>query len=68
MIVKLSDREREVLRLVALEHTTEEIAAALYISYHTVISHRKNIMIKLNVKNSAGLVRKGFEEGILCVA
>lgn len=61
----ITDREKEVLKLIAYEHTSKEIADKLYISTHTVFSHRKSLMIKLEVKNTAGLIRKGFEEGIL---
>ena len=64
---KISKREKEVLHLVAFEKTTKEIASALYISSHTALSHRKNLMLKMNVKNTAGMVRKGFEWGILTV-
>lgn len=55
--VGLSEREREIIRLVALEHTNEEIAAALFISPDTVKTHRRNLMAKLNVRSLAGLVR-----------
>lgn len=65
---EVSIREKEILKMVSLEHTTKEIAEALYISAHTVISHRKNLMCKLDVKNSAGLVRKAFEQGLLSIA
>jgi len=65
---KVSIREKEILEMVSMEHTTKEIADALYISTHTVISHRKNLMIKLDVKNTAGLVRRGFEYGLLQLA
>lgn len=61
----ISERERQVLRLIASEKTSSEIAAELYISTHTAISHRKNMMSKLEVKNVAGLVRVGFEYGVL---
>lgn len=61
----LSPREQEVLRLLAHEHTTKEIAKVLFISDHTVISHRKNLMNKLGAKNVAGLIRRGYEERIL---
>ena len=61
----LSRREREVLTLVAYEHSTIEIAKKLFISPHTVISHRQNIKSKMGVKNTAGLVRVGFETGVL---
>ncbi|MEE9373057.1 MAG: helix-turn-helix transcriptional regulator [Saprospiraceae bacterium] len=62
---KISPREREVLYLLAYEYTTDMIANKLYISYHTVVSHRKNLLAKLDVKNVAGLVRRGFELGYL---
>lgn len=55
--VGLSEREREIIRLVALERTNDEIAAALFISRETVKTHRKNLMAKLNVRSVAGLVR-----------
>lgn len=61
----ISQREQEVLRLVAFEKTSQEIAEELFISSHTAISHRKNLMDKLHVKNTAGLVRRGFELGLL---
>lgn len=63
--MKISPREKEILYLVAFEKTTKEIAAQLYISTHTALSHRKNIMEKLEVKNTAGMVRRGFELGLL---
>jgi len=62
---KLSEREVQVLRMVAYEYTTKEIAKKLYISPHTVLSHRRNLLTKLNVKNAAGMVRKGFEMGFI---
>jgi len=61
----ITKREREILNLVAYEYSSKEIADKLYISNHTVVTHRQNLMIKLRVKNSAGLVRKGFELGVL---
>lgn len=61
----ISTREFEVLRLIAFENTIDEIASLLYISPHTVISHRKNIMSKLNVTNTAGMIRRAFEKGLL---
>lgn len=51
----LSNRETEVLKLIAKGHTNKEIADALYISTHTVITHRKNITEKLNIKSISGL-------------
>lgn len=52
---EISDREKEVLQLVALGLTNKEIAQKLYISSHTVITHRKNITSKLGIKTIAGL-------------
>lgn len=63
--MKISAREKEVLFLIANEYATNEIATHLYLSTHTVITHRKNLLWKMNVRNVAGLVRKGFEKGFL---
>ena len=51
----LTQRERDVLELVALGHSNKEIADKLHISTHTVISHRKNITEKLGIKSISGL-------------
>ncbi|MCL4116884.1 UNVERIFIED_CONTAM: hypothetical protein GTU68_060635 [Idotea baltica] len=61
----LTTREQEILRLVAQEYSSKEIASKLFISNYTVITHRQNLMLKLAVKNTAGLVRRGFEVGVL---
>jgi len=61
----ISEREHEVLQLVSHEYNTKEIAQQLYISAHTVITHRKNLLLKMDAKNTAGLVRRGFEMGLL---
>jgi len=65
MLTHISNREMEVLRLIAYEHTSKEIASRLYLSWHTVESHKKNLKDKLDVRNTAGMVRRGFELGIL---
>ena len=52
---EISNREKEVLKLVALGLTNKEIAERLFISTHTVITHRKNITSKLGIKTIAGL-------------
>lgn len=52
---ELTVREKEVLRLIALGHTNKSIADTLFISTHTVISHRKNITEKLGIKSIPGL-------------
>lgn len=54
--VSISDRENEIITLIAEGHTNEEIAEFLFLSKHTVNTHRKNIMGKLGVKNTAGIV------------
>ncbi len=55
--VELTKREIEVLKHIVNEYTTGEIAKKLFISPHTVETHRKNLLSKLMVKNTAGLVR-----------
>lgn len=61
-------REREILHLIAYEHTTKEIAQQLFISYETVQTHRKNLLMKFEAKNTAGLVRRAFERRLLTVS
>jgi two-component system, NarL family, response regulator NreC len=61
----LSDREREVLRLLALGHTNQEIAKQLYISVRTAETHRAHIMQKLRLSSRAELVRYALAEGLL---
>ena len=61
----ITSREKEVLNLLSYEYSTKEIAKKLFISNYTVNTHRKNLMTKMRVKNTAGLIRKGFEHGIL---
>lgn len=52
---ELSDREKEVVKEIALGKTNKEIAEVLFISPHTVITHRKNITKKLGIKTVSGL-------------
>jgi DNA-binding NarL/FixJ family response regulator len=61
----LSDREREVLRLLALGYTNQEIAKRLYISVRTAETHRAHIMQKLRLGSRAELVRYALAEGLL---
>jgi two-component system response regulator NreC len=61
----LSEREREVLRLLALGHTNQEIAQQLYISVRTAESHRAHIMQKLRLATRAELVRYALSQGLL---
>lgn len=59
--IGLSQREREIIRLIALERTNAEIGTALFISEETVKSHRKRLMTKLNVRGTAGLVKYALD-------
>ena len=61
----LSDREREVLRLLALGHTNQEIARTLALSVRTVETHRTRIMHKLGVETRAALVGYALAEGVI---
>ena len=61
----LSDRELEVLRLIAQEFSNGEIAEKLFISIRTVDTHRRNLLEKLQVKNTVGLVKYAIEKGII---
>jgi len=59
--VVLTDREKEVLKYIALGHTTKEIAELICRDTETVKFNRKNLFIKLKVKNMAELIKKGYE-------
>jgi len=61
----LSPREKEVLQLIAEEHTSGEIGKLLFISEKTVEKHRANLMEKLHVRNLAGLVRLAVKHGLI---
>lgn len=64
-IPKITNREKEVLEYIAQEYTAQEIANELFVSLNTIITHRRNLFVKLDVKNSVGLVRKSMEYGII---
>ena len=64
-VPQLTQREQEVLELIAEEFTTDEIAEKLFISKNTVQTHRKNLIHKFAVRNSVGLVLKALELGII---
>lgn len=61
---ELTKREEEILRLIAQEMTNNEIADRLFISMHTVETHRKNLIRKIGVKNTAGLVKYAMQQGL----
>jgi two-component system, NarL family, response regulator NreC len=61
----LSEREVEVLRLIALGHTNAEIASQLYLSVRTVETHRSHIQQKLRVSSRAELVKYALQRGLV---
>ncbi len=61
----LTLREKEILKLIAAEHTTQEIAGKLFISFRTVENHRYSLLQKFGVKNSIGLVKIAIQYGML---
>ncbi|TSE06409.1 MULTISPECIES: response regulator transcription factor [Aquimarina] len=63
----LTSRELEVLEGITHEFTTSEIAEQLFLSVRTIEGHRKNLMNKLGVKNTAGLIVKAVKEKIISV-
>lgn len=63
--VQLTSRELEVLQLIAQEMTNEEIGEKLFLSVNTIKSHRKNLLSKLEVRNTAGLVLYAVKHDLL---
>ena len=61
----LSDREREILQLIAQGKTTAQIAAELFLSPHTVQSHRDHIMAKLDLHSKAALIKYAITKGLI---
>lgn|SRR5690606_191465 len=61
----LTDRERELLKLVAEGYTNIEIADKIYLSPETIKGYRKNLLLKLGAKNTAVLVRMAFEQKLI---
>lgn len=59
----ITQREIEIIQLIAEELTTNEIADKLFLSPHTIENHRNRILLKLDVKNTAGMVKKAMENG-----
>ena len=62
--IELSQREKEVLKLLADELTSKEISEALFISVNTVETHRKNILLKTGSKTTTGAVKFAIESGL----
>jgi DNA-binding NarL/FixJ family response regulator len=63
----LTQREREILQLLAEGSTTKEIAAHLGVSVKTVETHRRNMMQKLNMRSIAELTKYAIREGLITV-
>lgn len=63
--INVTEREAEIIRLVAEGYSNKQIADKLYLSTHTVTTHRKNIMNKLGINNTAGLVLYAVRENII---
>ncbi|MCB0668194.1 MAG: response regulator transcription factor [Saprospiraceae bacterium] len=61
----ISERETEVLKLISKGLTNASISSELFISQHTAETHRKNLLAKLNAKNTADLVRIAMEKGLI---
>ncbi|MGZ3933262.1 MAG: response regulator transcription factor, partial [Bacteroidia bacterium] len=61
----LTIREKEILKLIAEEHSSQEIAEKLFLSIKTVNAHRRNLIQKLDAKNTAALVRYALKHGII---
>lgn len=64
-LITLTERELEVMHLLAREYTNDKIATELHISYRTVETHRKNIMQKTKAHNLAGLLKYAYGKGLL---
>lgn len=63
--LNISDRESEIIQLIAKGHTNKQIADQLFLSSHTITTHRKNIMSKLGVNNTAGIVMFAVKEKLV---
>ena len=64
-LIAVSSREVEVLQLISQGYTVKEIAHNLYLSTHTIISHKKNLVDKLNARNSIDLIVKAIKLGVI---
>jgi DNA-binding NarL/FixJ family response regulator len=64
---QLTEREREVFKLVAEGHTTQEIADILALSPKTVEGHKTNLMVKLDIHNKTELIKYAIRKGIVSV-
>lgn len=65
--IEVSKREREILRMICDEKTSVEIAEELFISEHTVLTHRKNLLKKVSAKNTVGLVKYAIAHKLISI-
>lgn len=65
LVSSITQREMEILQLIAMGLTSSEIAKKLFISKNTVETHRKNLLGKLNVKNTAALLKFAYQNGLV---
>ena len=61
----LTAREKEIVQLISIEFTVDQIAEELFISKYTVETHKKNIFLKLKVHTNAGLIKKAMQLGVV---
>lgn len=66
--ILVTDREKEVLEMISLGFSTDEIANSLYVSFETIRTHRKSLLQKFQARNTAQLIRMAFEVGFLKIA
>lgn len=64
--VYFTDREKEIIQLIAKEYSNAQIGEMLFISERTVETHRKNIFRKANTKSAVGLIKFAFEHKLIC--
>jgi DNA-binding NarL/FixJ family response regulator len=62
---QLTRREKEILELIASNFTSQEIADQLFLSKRTIDNHRLSLLLKLDVKNSAALIKKAMQMGLI---
>jgi DNA-binding NarL/FixJ family response regulator len=65
LAAQITPRELEILQLIALGLTSQDIASKLFISKNTVETHRKNMLAKLNVNNTAALLKIAYKKGLV---
>ena len=64
-IPNITKRELEVMKLIAKEYTTQQIADELFVSTNTVATHKRNLFVKMDVKNSVGMIKKAVDWGMI---